>query len=505
MRKTIKSKKSFAFKKRRVPLLTPIQYYWSKMYKNKSGFNFGAVFLIIENGWMQLSMDEKHFLNIQKSLLQKILNDEKYIYNCYRNTKIFGNKWLKWCRLNLNSDSLKNNSNIELFNKISKYIDFYEDFARINAAPSICAADRLYKYFKDSMLKKYSMLEDDINLIISPTKPSYLSLFNVEFLKISLQLKNKLEKCKSISLKKDIFLEVDSQIKNLVQKYFWIPFDYTGPDIWIEAFIFKELKKELKNPKEEIECKLNELLQYSNKLRRQHSLIKKKYRIDQGSLGLIKSMHYLSSLQDERKAIVTESHFYLNRLMIQISKRTNISVSRLYLLSRKEFGDVLIDKLNFDDELNRRENICIACTYPEFYTVFSGEKALKVIRDNNLKLPSEVDSDDFDGRIIRGQIASPGIVRGRAKIILSYKEISKIKKGDILVSTMTTPDFVSAMEKASAIITNEGGITCHAAIVSRELNIPCIIGTKIATQVLKDGDLIEVDANNGIIKILNEK
>ena len=70
MRKTIKSKKSFAFKKRRVPLLTPIQYYWSKMYKNKSGFNFGAVFLIIENGWMQLRW-MRNIFEYSKSLLQK--------------------------------------------------------------------------------------------------------------------------------------------------------------------------------------------------------------------------------------------------------------------------------------------------------------------------------------------------------------------------------------------------------------------------------------------------
>lgn len=69
-------------------------------------------------------------------------------------------------------------------------------------------------------------------------------------------------------------------------------------------------------------------------------------------------------------------------------------------------------------------------------------------------------------------------------------------------TSMTRPEFVPLMKKAAAIITDEGGITCHAAIVSRELNIPCIIGTRIATKVLKDGDYIEVDADNGIVKIL---
>ncbi len=67
---------------------------------------------------------------------------------------------------------------------------------------------------------------------------------------------------------------------------------------------------------------------------------------------------------------------------------------------------------------------------------------------------------------------------------------------------MTTPDFIPAMKKASAIITDEGGITCHAAIVSRELKKPCIIGTTNATKILRNGDSVEVDANNGIVKIL---
>lgn len=75
-----------------------------------------------------------------------------------------------------------------------------------------------------------------------------------------------------------------------------------------------------------------------------------------------------------------------------------------------------------------------------------------------------------------------------------------MKLGDILVSIATDPDIVPAMKKAAAIVTEQGGVTSHAAIVSRELNIPCVIGTKIATRVLKDGDRVEVDANKGIVK-----
>lgn len=76
--------------------------------------------------------------------------------------------------------------------------------------------------------------------------------------------------------------------------------------------------------------------------------------------------------------------------------------------------------------------------------------------------------------------------------------------GDVLVTTMTHPEFLLLMKKASAIVTDEGGITCHAAIVARELGKPCIIGTKFATQVLKDGDMVEVDADSGVVRVIDQ-
>ena len=87
---------------------------------------------------------------------------------------------------------------------------------------------------------------------------------------------------------------------------------------------------------------------------------------------------------------------------------------------------------------------------------------------------------------------------------MKYKKVLEaIKKAEevfVLVTSMTRPEMVVAMEKAAAIVTDEGGITSHAAIVSRELKIPCIIGTKIATRILKNGDLVEVDAFKGIVR-----
>lgn len=101
--------------------------------------------------------------------------------------------------------------------------------------------------------------------------------------------------------------------------------------------------------------------------------------------------------------------------------------------------------------------------------------------------------------ILQGHGASPGIATGVVKIVESAKKLSKIKRGDILVAPMTSPDFVPAMKLAGAIVTDKGGVTSHAAIVSRELGIPCIVGTVQATKKLKDGMVITVNGKDGVV------
>lgn len=103
---------------------------------------------------------------------------------------------------------------------------------------------------------------------------------------------------------------------------------------------------------------------------------------------------------------------------------------------------------------------------------------------------------------LKGSVACQGIAKGHVRILMGHGQIHMLKIGEILVSPMTIPDFLPAMTKAAAFVTDEGGILCHAAIVAREFNKPCITGTKFATQIFKDGDFVEVDANKGIIKLI---
>ncbi|MBU0625140.1 hypothetical protein KKF05_02250 [Patescibacteria group bacterium] len=126
----------------------------------------------------------------------------------------------------------------------------------------------------------------------------------------------------------------------------------------------------------------------------------------------------------------------------------------------------------------------------------------EILSKLNIELENSLTSEKIDA--FSGQAASPGIVEGSVKIIYTNNDLPKVTVGDILVSPMTRPDFLSAMKLAAAFVTDEGGITCHAAIVSREFSKPCIVGTKVATQVLRDGDWVRVDADNGQVNILKK-
>jgi pyruvate,water dikinase len=106
---------------------------------------------------------------------------------------------------------------------------------------------------------------------------------------------------------------------------------------------------------------------------------------------------------------------------------------------------------------------------------------------------------------LNGVSAYQGVIIGKAKVVVSSRELHTVRRDDILVATMTFPNYVPAMEKAAGFITDEGGILCHAAIIAREMKKPCVIATKYATKIIKSGDKIRLDADTGTITVLAKK
>ena len=126
------------------------------------------------------------------------------------------------------------------------------------------------------------------------------------------------------------------------------------------------------------------------------------------------------------------------------------------------------------------------------------EKLEKIIEDKQKRADNLI-------KEFKGLSATKGVYKGKVRLVTDLNNLKNVKVGDVLVTHMTRPQFNLQIKNSGAIITNEGGILCHAALLAREFNIPCIVGTKIATKVLHDGDLVEVDADNGVVRIIKNK
>lgn len=207
----------------------------------------------------------------------------------------------------------------------------------------------------------------------------------------------------------------------------------------------------------------------------------------------INVLSHIFSWQDDRKARILESIYAAEPVLYATADRLGISREAIRFLLPEEVEKV--DDPDFQKILTFRTDTFINYVPKNLHRMLlTGDKAKEFINKFN-------DSGDHRTEL-SGKVAFAGKVSGRVRICLSLESIQNFKAGEILVASMTRPEYVPAMKKALAFVTNEGGITCHAAIIARELKKPCIIGTKIATEVLKDGDMVEVDAEKGVVKLL---
>lgn len=286
-------------------------------------------------------------------------------------------------------------------------------------------------------------------------------------------LDNLTEKNISIKLRKypEIKLMIDRHIKN---------YAFSG----IGNFVGNPLSRK-------------DFLESINDIKKPNDSIKIEKNIPQNLMYYCEINHIFSYYRQYSAEFFSKLSFESRPFLDKVAKKIGINYSELLKLSPVEIMKLLKEgKVITKNIINKRKG--------DYIHSLNKEKDIIILDKSKIKKFIKLVSHKVDKKekILRGVSANKGVVRGRAKIILSTGNFSKMKNGDVLVTTMTTPEFVSVMQKSSAIVTDIGGLLCHAAIISREMNIPCIIGTKIATKVLKDGDLVEVDADKGVVKII---
>ncbi len=233
---------------------------------------------------------------------------------------------------------------------------------------------------------------------------------------------------------------------------------------------------------------------------RQHTLATKvlrKHKISQNPISFFAKLTYWREYQ--KKVNLMGIHV-LNALLDVVEARTGIPKKYLLFLSLDEFSGVLKGLVTKEMLQERYEEGVLITLEDSNYSMVIGKEAASLRRD----LEKRFHTENIDATTLSGQVACQGYAQGTAQVILNQKDFRKFRDGNILVTGMTRPEFVPLMKRAAAIVTNDGGITSHAVIISRELGKPCIIGTKIATDMIHTGDLIEVRAHHGTVRILKK-
>jgi phosphohistidine swiveling domain-containing protein len=325
-------------------------------------------------------------------------------------------------------------------------------------------------YWLKQRVKKYVKSEQELNNVLEiltvPTKPSFYQ-------------QEKIDLCQTKSLKEH------------QRKYFWLQNSYAGAK-FLNLSYFRKRRAQIKNLKEEIENIKHNLAQARI---RKNNLVKK-LKIDLLTIKIAKGISQCMSWQDQRKKYIFIATYYLYLLINEIGKRFGYSYFDLEYLWPKEIEQIIKGK-NYKITINQRKKgfgVYISKKIRNL-TPKEAKKYWKVFQEKLTFKNKKI-------KIIKGLGVSKGKALGMVRIVPDPFKTNEFKKGEILVAAMTSPEYIFAMQKAKAVITDAGGFTCHAAIVSRELKIPCIVGTKIATKVLKDGQLVEVDADKGVVRII---
>lgn len=272
------------------------------------------------------------------------------------------------------------------------------------------------------------------------------------------------------------------------EKYFWMYNNYFEARIVEDEEIILDIKKRLRGG-------TSDKREEANIAGRKQALIKK-LKLDKEVKEVLDISNEFIYWQDMRKKWIMIFAHSLELFLGEIGRRADISIYDMRYTLPQELKSVLSkEKLSLKER--QKNSLIVIKSGEERGTLYVGAKAKTEEKKHFSALSLAAEEE-----ILRGNVACSGKAIGTARVLMNPTESYKVKHGDIVVTSMTSPDFMQAVRRCAGIVTNEGGITCHAAIIARELNIPCIIGTKIATQVISDGDQIEVDADRGIINII---
>ncbi len=488
-------------------------YIWTKgIYDYKRLFDVSRPVLgiVSTENTIKYIGDLSEWAKSHEELKKKTDEDNLFVEKLIDTTNSLGEDFNRWSEKNIFDNNLEKANNQSLVELIGEFIQRQGDIYAYGTTLPIL--DFMGFSFVEGNLKRIlseklteSEYQKYFEVLTEPLHNSFAQDQEEDLLRLTNGFYSN-DNWKKDTLNKPLnFLKEDypdfyKKLEAHTKKYAWVYYVYAGPAYnendflgFIKDYLVKKVSPsdklaELKKKKGEIA-----------RLRVQYIENLKPNDFERMILNLVGKMVWA---KPRRKDYQSKSYYHLEKLMREIARRLNISISQ----ARSIPPEILLESLNAGEIdtglLNSiyKLHVCLPNDDGKVL-VLSGKEAQEF---SDVYVEKEKTEDLRNIKEIKGTAAYKGKATGKVRVINLPTDMAKMQEGDILVSTATTPSIVPAMKKAAAIVTDEGGLTCHASIVSRELGITCLVGTKIATKVFKDGDMVEVDADRGIVRLLNK-
>lgn len=495
--KTINLKKNWMQLSQR-QRMSPFPNYMSlecvtKEMKKYIGIAYRETLLIFRENNFYAFMDKDDHIRVGNAVLKKVIGNPDIFVKFEKRLKGLAKGFYTFLRANNNAHKLTKFSDSKLaslhegFNK--RYKQIYSLYF-----PILAVENYLFRYLQEYINSRETnprMASQYIDTLITERKAMVNRQETIAALKVCERIqRNKtwvaLVQTNSVEKNKKLF----QLIKNHERTWYWITRDYDDPVLTFEDFIVR-FKKHLRgNPSQALKKFHAEEI----KLKKDISGVTEKLNIDKKHQRLFQTMREGIHYKEYRKSVVSQSLFLYDPILKEIARRAGLSLRQVRHIRVEEIRPMLTKGVEMSHVLNERIKLSVWHAQRGKADVYIGKQAQKYF-NFFVKV-------NKDAKMLQGMAVSPGTTKGPVKIVINPDAFHKVKKGDIIATLQATPVFTHVLSIASGLICDGGpGITSHPATLAREAGIPGIIGLRMATKILKDGQIVEVDGDKGIVKI----
>jgi phosphohistidine swiveling domain-containing protein len=475
LQKLSKFKWHFIHKRKRSPFYTAILWEGStRHHNNKLNFPYEVDnFIYLDT---LIAVEEKNWKKLRGIIGTQLQKNHKFLIKLLHDSYRMNEKNEEWCR-HIQGTNMTKVDKKYIIDKWQEYIQALNEFTAYLILPLFVEED-MQNHLRTAIAKKFpDLVEEIFHIFTTPQKRGITHQEKLALLKLAVRQNSG----KKISAK---------EIKDHLFQFCWIKNNSFEGKFYNEEELRRRITDSAaENPKHSLAKHLIEDAESRKKYRLYYKECDHR---TQHVIDTLQEAIYFRSWRTER---YYRNAYFLQNFYAKVAETIGLTEPLdLFYLTPYEILDILKGKAKTNPRhIKERKLGYFVFEDKKEFTILSG-KELAAIK-KKVQVVSEIKNTE-----IKGQTAYPGFIIGKVRVIKHKSEFHTVKDGEIIVTSSTTPDFIPVLKKVTAIIAEEGGVLSHASVISRELRIPCIIGTKTATKVFKNGDMIEVDANKGIAK-----